>query len=142
MDPKINIITLGVSNLARALHFYRDGLGWPVSSAGNEHIAFLRTGGVVLALYSRMSLAEDVTVDPDGHGFRGLTIAHNVAQREQVDSVLAEAVVAGATIVKPAVDAFWGGRSGYFADPDGHLWEVAWNPHFPLKEDGSIDLPV
>ena len=105
-------------------------------------IAFHSSGGVVLALYSRESLAEDVGVDPVGGGFSGLTLAHNVADRETVDSTLAEATSAGARIVKGAQDASWGGRSGYFADPDGHLWEVAWAPGFSFAEDGSLMLPT
>ncbi|MGF1472093.1 MAG: VOC family protein [Rubrobacteraceae bacterium] len=141
MEPRVNIVTLGVNDLQRAVAFYRDGLGWPVSGASNEGIAFFKTRGTVLALYPREELAADVKTDPAGGGFSGITLAHNVAEKEQVDSALKEAAAAGATIVKEAEDVFWGGRSGYFADPDGHLWEVAWNPYAPLAEDGSLVLP-
>jgi catechol 2,3-dioxygenase-like lactoylglutathione lyase family enzyme len=140
MDARISLITLGVADLARSLRFYRDGLGWPLSSASGD-AAFFRTGGVVLALYPRVALAADAHLSPDGSGFGGIALAHNVAAREQVDVILAEAVAAGATLLKPAHEAEWGGYSGYFADPDGYPWEVAWNPYFPLAADGTIQLP-
>lgn len=142
MDPYISIVTLGVADLERALRFYRDGLGWPLSSAGGGDIAFLRTGGVVLALYPRTLLAADARVADVGTGFGGITLAHNVHSDEAVDRVLAEAVAAGATLLKPAERAEWGGYSGYFADPDGYPWEVAWNPYFPLGADGRVQLPA
>lgn len=131
MDPRISIITLGVSDLARSIHFYRDGLGLPLSS-DNDGIAFFKTRGTQLALYPRDKLAEDVGVPPQGSGFAGITLAHNVRSKAEVDAVLQRAEAAGAHIVKPAQDVFWGGYSGYFADPDGHLWEVAWNPYFTI----------
>ena len=141
LEPYVSLITLGVEDLDRALTFYRDGLGWPVSGASGEDVAFLRTGGIVLSLYLRDKLAEDARIDPDGAGFRGITLAHNVPEREDVDRAIETAVAAGARLVKPAEDVFWGGRSGYFADPDGHLWEVAWNPGFPLGPGGYPELP-
>lgn len=141
LQPRVSLVTLGVEDLERARAFYRDGLGWPLSSASNEDIAFFRTGGVALALFPYESLAEDVGLSPEGEGFRRVSLAHNVAERERVDETLQEAVIAGATLIKPAEDAFWGGRSGYFADPDGHLWEVAWNPYFPFAADGGLELP-
>lgn len=141
MDARISLVTLGVADLARALRFYRDGLGWPLSSASGGDVAFFRTGGVALALYPRVALAADAHLAPEGSGFGGITLAHNVATREQVDVILAEAVAAGARLLKPAHEAEWGGYSGYFADPDGYPWEVAWNPYFPLGEDGAIQLP-
>ena len=141
MEARISLITLGTRDLERAIRFYRDGLGWPTSSAGGGDVAFFRTGGAVLALYPRDLLAEDARLDSAGSGFGGITLAHNVASREQVDAVLSEAVAAGATLLKSARTAEWGGYSGYFADPDGHPWEVAWNPGFPLAQDGSVQLP-
>ncbi|MGB3682640.1 MAG: VOC family protein [Rubrobacteraceae bacterium] len=141
MEPRVSIITLGVTNLERAVAFYRDGLGWPISGASNDNIAFFKTNGTVLALYPREELAADASTDPQGGGFSGFTLAHNVAEKQQVAPALDEAEAAGATIVKEAQDVFWGGHSGYFADPDGHLWEVAWNPYAPLAEDGSLLLP-
>ena len=104
-------------------------------------MTFLRTGGVVLSLYPRDKLAEDARLDPDGAGFRGITLAHNVPEREDVDRAIETAVAAGARLIKPAEDVFWGGRSGYFADPDGHLWEVASYPFFPLDVHGVLHLP-
>lgn len=140
MEARVHLITLGVEDLERSLRFYRGGLGWKVSGASTEEIAFLRAGGVVLALFPREELAADANVGPEGHGFRGIALAQNVAERDGVDEVLEEAVSAGATLVKAAEDAVFG-RSGYFADPDGHLWEVAWNPGFPFADDGTLELP-
>jgi catechol 2,3-dioxygenase-like lactoylglutathione lyase family enzyme len=141
MKPRIHLITLGVKDLKRSRKFYERGLGFKVSSASQGDIVFFSTGGVTLALYPVDSLAADATVDKKGSGFRGVTLAHNVAKKEEVSVILKEAAAAGAKIVKPAQDAFWGGHSGYFADPDGHLWEVAWNPHFSFAKDGSLKLP-
>ena len=141
MQPRISLITLGVRDLARARRFYVDGLGWPVSSASSDDTVFLRTGGAVISLWSRQQLAEDARVAAEGSGFGGIALAHNVATRAEVDTVLAAVVAAGGTITKPAEEAFWGGYAGYFADPDGVPWEVAWNPHFPLGPDGAVQLP-
>jgi len=132
MQPRISIVTLGVSDLERSKRFYRDGLGLPLKD-DNPDIAFFTLRGTWLALYPRKLLAEDATVPADGSGFCGVTLAHNVASKAEVERALAEAVKAGAKLVKPAQDVFWGGYSGYFADPDGFLWEVAWNPHFAIE---------
>ena len=144
MDPRLNVVTLGVADLDRARRFYRDALGFPMSAASNEHIAFFRLGPIVLALFGRDALADDAKLaptPPTAPGtFAGFTLAHNVRERDDVDRVLAEVARAGATILVPAHDAFWGGRSGYFADPDGNAWEVAWNPHFPLDDNGQVAL--
>ncbi len=142
MEQRLTLITLGVADLARSRRFYLDGLGWTASSAGNEHVVFIAAGGVVLGLYGRAALAEDMRVAAEGRGFAGFSLAHNVRTREEVDRVLAQAQAAGATVLKPAEEAFWGGYSGYFADPDGHPWEVAWNPFFPLDADGRVLLPA
>ena len=141
MEARISLATLGVADLARSLRFYRDGLGWPVSSASAGDVAFFRTGGAVLALYPRDLLAADANLPAAGSGFGGIALAHNVRSKEQVDAVLALAAAAGASILKPAQVPEWGGYSGYFADPDGYPWEVAWNPGFPLAVDGSVQLP-
>lgn len=138
MRPKLTIITLGVKDLAAASQFYRDGLGWPPSQ---DQIVFFDAGGVGLALYPRDLLAEDATVPSAGSGFTGITLAHNTKSKEEVDQVLAQAVQAGATLVKPAQAVFWGGYSGYFADPDGHLWEVAWNPFIEFDENDALIFP-
>jgi catechol 2,3-dioxygenase-like lactoylglutathione lyase family enzyme len=133
MMPRISMITLGVSDISRSLAFYRDGLGFPTHNyeSGDDHVMF-RLYGTWLGLYPRDKLAEDVSVPCEGTGFRGVTLAHNVSSKLGVDRVFQEAVAAGALPVKPPQDVFWGGYSAYFADPDGHLWEVAWNPFTDL----------
>jgi uncharacterized protein len=143
MEPRVSLITLAVSDLARAVAFYRDGLGWPKSDVGGDEVAFFKTGGVVIALFPRTSFAADASIDVDdveNDEFPRISLAHNVAEEQQVDSVLAEAAEAGATMIKEAQEIFFG-RHGFFADPDGFLWEVAWNPSFPMAADGSIELP-
>lgn len=140
MEQRISIITLGVSNLEHSGKFY-ERLGWRRSVANAEGIIFYQAGGMALALYPRSHLAKDANLSPDGHGFAGIALAYNARTRDEVDKVLAEAQTAGATIHKPAHEAFWGGYSGYFCDPDNFLWEVAWNPSFPLDENGSLRLP-
>jgi catechol 2,3-dioxygenase-like lactoylglutathione lyase family enzyme len=141
MEQRLSLVTLGVREMARARGFY-ERLGWRASSASNEAVTFFQAGGVVFGLYSREALAEDASVSPDGSGFSGVALAHNTQRREAVDAVIAEAEAAGGTVVKPAEDVFWGGYSGYFADPDGHLWEVAWNPHFPFDDAGNLVVPA
>src|SRR5256885_89708 len=118
------MIALGVRNLPRSVKFYRDGLKFVPSSASQESIAFFKMGGTVLALYPWDKLAEDVQVSDEGHGFRGVTLAHNVRERKEVSEVLVLAAASGGKIIKPAQDVFWGGPSGYFADLAGHLWEA------------------
>jgi catechol 2,3-dioxygenase-like lactoylglutathione lyase family enzyme len=140
MEPRISIITLGVADLGRAVHFYRDGLGFPTSYKDGEGIAFFQTGGTRLALYPRQLLAEDIGPDlaPGQPGFGGITLAHNVRTKAEVAQVLALAERSGATIVKPAQDVFWGGHSGYFRDQDGYHWEVAWGPMFSFDAAGAL----
>ena len=134
MEPRISIITLGVTDLPRSVKFYRDGLGLPLFSENTESIAFFQEpGGTWIVLYLRKSLVADVGVAPEGSGFSGVTLAHNVRTQEEVDALLGVAVAADATLVKPPQDTFWGGYSGYFADPEGYLWEIAWNPHFRIE---------
>ena len=127
MKPRISMITLGVTDLDRAVEFYERRLGFPRVDSPPE-VAFFRLSGSWLGLYGRESLAEDATVSPEGSGFAGVALAHNVASESEVDSVIEQAVAAGATLVKAPQKVFWGGYSGYFSDPDGHLWEVAHNP--------------
>jgi catechol 2,3-dioxygenase-like lactoylglutathione lyase family enzyme len=138
MEQRLSLVTLGVTDLDRAERFYA-ALGWRRSNKEAE-VAFYQAGGMVVALWSRDSLAEDARLPAAGSGFSGIALAYNTRSRQEVDAVLAEAKAAGATIQKPAEDAFWGGYSGYFADPDGHLWEVAWNPHWTIAEDGRVSL--
>ena len=140
MEQRLSMVTLGVADLARARRFYEDGLGWQRANKHDE-VVFYQAGGMVLGLFGREALAEDAQVESAGSGFRAIALAYNARDRAEVDAVLAEAEATGGRIVKPAHDAFWGGYSGYFADPDGHLWEVAWNPDWELAPDGSIRLP-
>ena len=133
MEPRISIITLSVNDLPRSVAFYRDGLGLTLFDENTESIAFFRNRGTWLALYPREALADDVGISAEGSGFSGVTLAHNLRSREEVDALLDVAVSAGAILVKPAQDTLWGGYSGYFSDPDGYLWEIAWNPHFWIE---------
>ena len=130
MEARLSFVTLGVTDLARATRFYEGVLGLPLLESPPS-IAFFELGKTWLALYPRDQLAADATVSSEGSGFRGFTLSHNVGSPAGVDHVLAEVEAGGGRIVKPAQRADWGGYSGYFADPDGVLWEVAWNPHFP-----------
>ena len=139
MEQRVSLITLGVGDLKRSGEFY-ERLGWRRSMANAEGILFFQLGGIAFALYPRDELAKDANVPSDGQGFRGITLAYNTRHRDEVDYVLAQAEGAGARILKPAQEAFWGGYSGYFSDPDGFLWEVAWNPSFSIADDGSIRL--
>jgi catechol 2,3-dioxygenase-like lactoylglutathione lyase family enzyme len=138
MEQRLSLVTLGVTDIDRARAFY-EALGWSGISPDGE-VVFFQAGGMIVALWSRRLLAEDSAVS-DGGGWGGITLAHNVASKEQVDAVLAEVRAVGATILKPATEAEWGGYSGYFADPDGYPWEVAWNPFFPFGADGNLQLP-
>ena len=133
MEPRISIITLGVFDLNRSVIFYRDGLGLPTTFKDGEGIAFFQLKGTWLALYPTEALAEDAGLPADRARFGGITLAHNVHSKEEADNVLALALAAGAQILKPAADTFWSGYSGYFSDPDGHSWEVAWNPFLPME---------
>lgn len=133
MKGKIGLVTLGVRDLERSLAFYRDGLGFETHNhKPGDTCVFFALEGTWLALYPRRLLAEDALTSPEGSGFSGVTLAHNAASKEEADAVFALAVASGATAVKTPHDTFWGGYSGYFADPDGHLWEVAWNPFIDL----------
>ncbi len=140
MEPRLSLVTLGVRDLAASRAFYRR-LGFVESPAGNEHVAFFQLGTMALSLFGRDALAEDARVAPAGEGFAGFSLAQNLPSKADVDRVLAEAVAAGATVLRPAGDAFWGGYTCYFADPDGFAWELAWNPHFDLAPDGALRLP-
>jgi catechol 2,3-dioxygenase-like lactoylglutathione lyase family enzyme len=140
MEQRVSLITLGVSDLARARRFYEDGLGWRRGNA-DDNVAFYEIPGGIFALWSRAALADDAgVVDAGAGGFAGVALAYNTRSKAEVDAVLAEAARAGARILKPGQDAFWGGYTGYFADPDGHIWEVAWNPGWTIEPDGRVRL--
>ncbi|HEY9104013.1 VOC family protein [Chitinimonas sp.] len=138
MQPRLSFITLGVDNLARSRHFYSEVLGWPLSPKSQAGVAFYQLNGFVLALYPAADLARDAGIGTAQAGAARVSLAHNVPEREDVDRLLTELAARGATITRPAADAFWGGRTGYFADPDGYLWEVAWNPGGYLDDDGNF----
>ncbi|GIL38409.1 VOC family protein [Roseiterribacter gracilis] len=139
MSLRINIVTLGVNDVAVSRKFY-EALGFTASSVSKDEIAFFQVGSVVLGLYNKDALAEDAQL-PHGHGRPGaITLACNLESESAVDALLGKAQKIGATILKPPQKAFWGGYSGYFADPDGHPWEVAYNPFFTI-ENGAVKLP-
>ena len=140
MDQRISFITLGVADVGESRRFY-ERLGWKAAGSSGDEVAFFQVGPMVLALYGREALAKDAGVPAGEAGFFGVALAHNVREREDVDAVLLEAQGAGARILKQGADTFWGGYAGYFADLDGHPWEVAWNPGFGLGEDGRVVLP-
>lgn len=137
---RVNLVTLGVADLARSRAFYA-ALGWRESSESQEEIAFLQLGPLVLGLWDRQALAEDAQLSAPGTP-GAMSLAINLPSREETDEAYAVAVAAGATALKPPQEVFWGGYSGYFADPDGHLWEVAHNPFWELQPDGSVLLPA
>ncbi len=139
MEQRVSLVTLGVADVGRARAFY-EALGWTTSAAPGADVAFFQTGGSVVALWSRASLAEDTGVEDLG-GWGGVTLAHNVRSPAEVDAVIEEARAAGATIPRAGAETFWGGYSGVFVDPDGHAWEVAHNPGWTIRDDGSIELP-
>lgn len=139
MAPRLSLVTLGVNDIPRARGFY-ERMGFTVLEGSNESVTFLDAGGAMLGLFGRTALAEDAHVDDGPPGFSGVALAINVASAGDVDRLLAEAVAAGATLRKPGQAVIWGGYSGYFADADGHLWEVAHNPFWPMDADGRITL--
>jgi len=138
---RVTLITLGVRNMDRARAFY-EGWGWSPHASSLPTLTLYQMHGAALALFDRDALAEDQAVVPDTLGTGAATLAQNCEDRAEVDAVFAAALDAGGTARKPPKEVFWGGYSGYFADPDGHVWEVAHNPFWPLAEDGSLTLPV
>jgi uncharacterized protein len=139
VEQRVSLITFGVSDLPRARAFY-EALGWRTGAEPGDDVVFFQTPGAIVALWDRARLAEDSGVQDRG-GFGGVTLAHNVRSAVEVDRVMEEARRAGAMITREAAETFWGGYSGAFADPDGHPWEIAYNPRWELGEDGSIRLP-
>jgi catechol 2,3-dioxygenase-like lactoylglutathione lyase family enzyme len=138
VEQRLSLVTLGVRDLARARRFY-EALGWTSGAAPADDVVFFQAGCMIVALWGRDQLAED-TVAQDGGGWGGITLAYNARSPAEVDSVLAEADAAGGTIARPGAETFWGGYSGVFVDPEGHSWEVAHNPHWTIRDDGSVSL--
>jgi uncharacterized protein len=141
VSANITLITLGVADVAKATAFY-ESLGFVKSkTASEESVSFLRAGGVVLALWSREAQRQDANAGELWNGNGGMVVAQNVASEAEVDAVMATAEASGAQVLKPASKTFWGGYDGYFADLDGHIWEIAFNPHWALDAEGRIELP-
>ena len=140
VPARLSLITLGVTDLVRATSFF-EALGWRKSSASNDDVSFFQLGGLALSIFSREALAEDAAVSSQGSGFTGVSLAINLESEAEVDRVVAEWVSCGGTMLKQPQRVFWGGYSGYVADPDAHLWEFAHNPGFALLADGSMQLP-
>jgi catechol 2,3-dioxygenase-like lactoylglutathione lyase family enzyme len=138
MEQRLSLVTLGVGDLARSRAFY-EALGWRSGAAPEDDVVFFQAGGMIVALWDRGKLAEDSAVE-DGGGWGGVTLAYNARSPGHVDAVLEEAAAAGAKIGRAGAETFWGGYSGVFVDPDGHPWEVAHNPHWTLRDDGSVML--
>lgn len=140
IEPRITLITLGVADLARAIAFY-EAIGWPRRFTAAEGVAFFQLGPVGLSLFPIEELAADAGASPTVEGFRGVSLGHNLRTRDAVDDAIAVMIAAGGRVIKSAEEKDWGGYSGYVADPDGHAWEIAWNPHFPLDEAGGVTIP-
>jgi uncharacterized protein len=139
VEQRLSLVTLGVADLARSRAFY-EALGWTTGAAPEDDVVFFQAGCMIVALWSRDQLAEDSAVaDPGGWG--GVTLAHNVRSPEEVDAVVEEARAAGAEIVREPAETFWGGYSAAFTDPEGHPWEIAHNPRWTIRDDGSVELP-
>jgi uncharacterized protein len=139
MEQRVSLVTLGVRDLARTRRFY-EALGWRTRADPGDDVAFFQAGGMVVALWDRAALAEDSGVE-DAGGWGGVTLAHNVRSPEEVDGVVEEARAAGADVVRGPDETFWGGYSAAFADPEGHAWEIAHNPRWTIRDDGSVELP-
>jgi uncharacterized protein len=141
MEQRISIVTLGVRDVERARAFY-EALGWKAGMVVPDDVSFFQAGGMIFGLWQREKLAADAGLSADGSGFSGVSLAYNARSEAEVDAVIAEAEAAGATILKRPQRAFYGGWYAYFADPEGHVWEVAHNPQFPIDADGRIALPA
>ncbi len=141
MEQRLSLVTLGVADLDRSIAFY-EGLGWTRSMRAAEGVAFFQLGGMGLSLYPLSDLSADVGVDEEPlAAWRGIALAHNVRERREVDTIVETVARLGGSVVNAPEEKFWGGYGAYFADPDGHFWEIAWNPGFPLDETGSLTIP-
>jgi len=140
MNQHLHLITLGVRDFKKSVEFYSEILGWKPSSSSSDDVMFFQAGGVVLSIYSHEKLAEDALVSAEGSGFAGFTLAYNAQSESEVDELISDLKSKGVKIAKEPQKVFWGGYSSYFADPDGYLWEVAYNPFFPFDEQGNLKL--
>jgi uncharacterized protein len=138
VEQRLSLVTLGVSDLARARAFY-EAMGWTTGADPEDDVVFFQAGGMIVALWGRRQLAEDSAIEDSG-GWGAVTFAHNTRSPDDVDAIMAEAEAAGATIARPAGETFWGGYAGLFHDPDGHPWEIAHNPRWTIEDDGSVRL--
>jgi predicted lactoylglutathione lyase len=138
MEQRLTIITLGVSDVKKSTEFYESTFGWKKSEMSNENISFFTLNGIQLALYTRKDLVEDATVITDGNGFKGFTLAYNTKSEIEVDQIIRELRIKGVEIIKEPQKVNWGGYSSYVSDPDGHLWEIAFNPFLGLDEEGNV----
>jgi predicted lactoylglutathione lyase len=140
MNPRLNMVTLGVADLQKSRHFYMEAFGWKPAKGSDENIVFFYHGGIVLGLYPMNSLAEDAGVPAERSGFSGITLAINTKSREELDELYLKVIVAGAKSLIAPRDTFWGGYDCYFADPDGHPWEIAWAPFWEFDDQGSLKM--
>jgi uncharacterized protein len=143
MKPSLSVVTLGVRNFERSLDFYKNGLGFPTKATKKDNIAFFKLNGILLALYNKRDLARDAKVDTNGNSFAGITLAYNVRNEKEVDKIFSRVTKKlGVKAVKKPQKASWGGYSGYFADPDGYLWEAVYNPFWKLDRKGSVNVEL
>lgn len=140
MDQHLHLVTLGVRDFEKSKNFYAETLGWKLSGASQDDVAFFQAGGVVFGIYPREKLAEDALVSSEGQGFSGFTLAYNARSESEVDEIISDLKSKGVKIIKEPQKVFWGGYSSYFADPDDFYWEVAYNPFFPFDENGNLKL--
>ena len=138
MQQRLTIVGLGVNDLARANEFYENTFGWTKLPSSNDNITFMQLNGILLSLYPKDKLAEDAGVSPEGSGFKAFTLAYNTHSKEEVDTIFRDLDSKGVKIVKAPEEVFWGGYSGYIADPDENLWEIAYNPYLPLEANGDV----
>ena len=138
MQQRLTIVTLGVTDLKVSTEFYEKKLGWNKADSSTEQITFFQLTGIQLALFERTELAKDAMVDENGNGFKGVTLAYNARSESEVDEIIKDLETKGVKIVKKPSKVFWGGYSSYISDPDGHLWEIAFNPYLELDEKGNV----
>ena len=138
MEQRLTIITLGVSDLKNSTEFYESKFGWKKAESSNEHISFFSLNGILLALFSRNKLAEDASVSPEGDGFNAFSLAYNTRSKKEVDLIIEELRSKGVKVIKEPQKVNWGGYSSYVSDPDGNLWEIAFNPYLELDKEGNV----